>query len=279
MSEVATAYEHGPAALPALKVQYLDFARWQREHVTEAVLRRQLDWWAGVLHGMPLGPTLPFDHVPDVPTRRIAGLAVDIGPATRAGLEDVARATGSTVFTVAVAAVSALFGGHAGTTDVVFSTTLSGRTRAELEELVGTFSGVGRLRTDLAGDPPFVVLVTRALDRVLDMFEHQDIPFLRVRRALLPQFPTGGLGVAAALPTEFQYFHTTGHRELFFRGQLHPLSLTLLDDGDRLGGSWSWKLDYYDAATVERLAGDLQRVLEVVAADPSVRLSDLPISR
>jgi non-ribosomal peptide synthetase component F len=191
----------------------------------------------------------------------------------------VARATGSTLFTVAVAAVAALFGRHGGSTDVVFSTTLSGRTRAEVENLVGMFSGIGRLRTDLSGDPAFAEIVVRARDRVLGMFENQDIPFMRVRRALLPDFPTGGLELAAALPVEFQYFHVEDDQELFFRGQLHPMSLTLLDDGSRITGRFSYKLDFYHPSTVDRLARDLERLVDAVAADPSLRFSELPVSR
>jgi non-ribosomal peptide synthetase component F len=158
------------------------------------------------------------------------------------------------------------------------STTLSGRNRAELEDLVGMFSGIGRLRTDLSGDPAFAEVVVRSRDRVLGMFENQDVPFMRVRRALLPDFPTGGVALAAALPVEFQYFHTGDDQELFFRGQLHPLSLTVLDEGARLTGTWSYKLDFYEPSTVDRLAADLERLLAAVAADPSLRFSDLPVS-
>jgi hypothetical protein len=50
-------------------------------------------------------------------------------------------------------------------------------------------------------------------------------------------------------------------QELFFRGQLHPLSLTLLDDGTELSGTFSFKRDYYDANTVDLLAVRLERVL------------------
>ena len=266
-------------ALPPLPVQFADFAAWQRAHVTDDVLRRQLDWWTEVLAGMPLGPAIPFDRVPDTPTRRIASKGVIVPESTRSRLDGVARATGSTVFTVAVAAVAALFGRHGGSTDVVFSTTLSGRTRAEVENLVGMFSGIGRLRTDLSGDPAFTEIVVRARDRVLGMFENQDIPFMRVRRALLPDFPTGGLELAAALPVAFQYFHVEDDQELFFRGQLHPLSVTLLDDGSRITGQFSYKLDFYEPSTVDCLARDLERLVEAVAADPALRFSELPVSR
>ncbi|HTJ76662.1 MAG TPA: amino acid adenylation domain-containing protein, partial [Acidimicrobiales bacterium] len=190
MRELLAAYEAivagGAPAWSPLALQFGDFACWQRASVGEDVLPDQLAWWAGVLDGMPLGPALPFDHLPGSPTRRIASRAVTVPAATRARLEDVARATGSTVFVVAVAAVSALLGRAGGTTDVVLSTTVSGRKRAELEDMIGTFSGMSRIRTDISGDPTFAALVARARDRVLGIFDHQDVPFLRVRRALFP---------------------------------------------------------------------------------------------
>ncbi|MDQ3897667.1 MAG: condensation domain-containing protein, partial [Actinomycetota bacterium] len=282
MSELLTAYEAAvagrPPSLPALAVQFADFALWQRAHLTDEVLDRQLAWWLKTLAGMPLGPAVPFDRAPSTPTRRIASTGVVVGEAVRARLDEVARATGSTLFTVAVAAVGALLGRHGGTADVVMSTTLSGRNRVELENLIGSFSGIGRLRTDLSGDPSFAEIVVRARDRVLGMFENQDVPFMRVRRALVPDFPTGALELAAALPIEFQYFHVGEEQELFFRGQLHPLSVTLRDDGARVAGQLRYKLDFYEPSTVDRLARDLERLLGAVAADPTLRFSDLPVS-
>ena len=282
MSELLHAYDAAvdgrSPALPPLPVQFGDVAVWQRSHVTDEVLDRQLAWWKDVLDGMPLGPGVPFDHVPDAPTRRIESRAFTVEPVVRERLEHIARATNGTVFTVAVAAASALFGRAGRSTDVVMSTTLSGRTRAELEDLVGMFSGIARLRTDLSGDPTFTEIVVRARERVLGMFDNQDIPFMRVRRALLPDFPTGGPELALALPTEFQYFHVSQDQELFFRGQLHPLSLTLLDDGIRITGEWSWKLDFYEASTIERLAAGFERLLDAVGADPSLRFSELPVT-
>lgn len=265
-------------SLSPLRIQFSDFADWQRSTVTADVLRRQLEWWAHALDGMALGPAVPFDRTPSTPTRRIEQTSVATSPETRAGLDALARATGSTVFTVAAAAVSALLGRHGATSDVAMSTTLSGRTRTEAEGLVGLFSGIGRIRADLSADPPFAELVARTRDFVLGLFENQDIPFMQVRRALFPEFPTGGPALAAALPVEFQFFHVADEPELHFRGQLHPLSVTLLDDGARLTGRFSYKVDFYRPETIAGLAADLERLLDAVASDPSRRLSQLPVS-
>jgi non-ribosomal peptide synthetase component F len=267
--------------LPVLPVPFADFAVWQRAHVTEEVLAGQLRWWAGALEGAPLGPAVPFDHVPSTPKRRIIARSYAVPAPVRSGLDRVARATGGTVFTVVAAAVGAVLGRVGGTTDVVMSTTTSGRNRAEVEGLVGMFSGISRIRTDLSGDPPFVAVVERSRDWIVGMFENSDIPFMRVRRTIMSDFPTDGPAVAAALPVEFQYFHTRPETdvELFFRGQLHPLSITLLDDGTAISGELSYKLDFYEPATVDALAGALEAMFAAVASDPSRRLSDLSVSR
>lgn len=285
MNELTAAYEalaaqRGPE-LPPLPVQFGEFAVRQRAQVTDQVVRRQLAWWAEALEGIPLGPAVPFDRMPSSPTRRIASRSLAVGADTRRRLDEVARATASTVFIVVVAAAHSVFGRYGGSTDVVTSTTLSGRNRAELEPLIGTFSGIGRMRTDLSANPAFTEIVARARERVLGMFDNQDIPFMQVRRALLPDHPTDGLELAAALPVDLEYFHTgkAPEAELFFRGQMHPLSVTLLDDGIEISGQLSYKLDFYEPATIDGLARDLERVLDAVARDPSLRWSELPISR
>ncbi|MDP8969327.1 MAG: amino acid adenylation domain-containing protein [Actinomycetota bacterium] len=298
LSELAAGYEalvarREPAFRP-LAVQYPDFARWQREWLTEERLAAQLEYWKKKLAGMPLGPAVSFDRIPDEPTRRIVARPVSVAPGMYDGLQRLARATRSTGFVVTVAAVQALFSRIGRKTDIVLSTTLSGRQRSELEGLIGCFHGVGRIRTDLTGDPAFETVVARARESVLGLFEHQDLPFMRVRRAVLPDFPKGGPELLAAVPTEFQYFHTAhdewapgrgvverpgpdkGPDELFFRGHLHPLNVTFLDDGSQLWGEFSYKVDFYDDATIERLAEGLQRVLSAVIRDPGLRLSELP---
>jgi amino acid adenylation domain-containing protein len=297
LSELTAAYEALAAArspsLPPLAVQYPDFARWQRTWLTEERLAQQLAYWRGKLAGMPLGAAVAPDHVPEHPTRRIASRRVAIAPELRRAMGALARTHGATVFILAVAAVQCLFSLAGETSDVVLSTTLSGRRRAELDGLIGCFHGVGRLRTDLAGDPPFGEALERARETVLGLFEHQDIPFYRIRDEILPPFPAGRAAMLAAVPIELQYFHTAhegwapgagvverpgpdgGPDELFFRGHLHPLQVSLLDDGERLWGQFSYKLDFYEAETIERLADGLLGLLDAVTREPGLRLSAL----
>ena len=297
LSEVTAAYESfasgGAPSLRDLNVQYLDFARWQREWFTEERLRPQLDYWRRTLAGVPMGPGLPFDHTPERPSRRIAVHRLEVAGGRYRALEKLARHTHSTRFVVTVAAVQALLSLRGGRTDVVVSTTLSGRGRAELDGLIGCFHGVGRIRTDLGGDPPFDALIARTRESVFGLFEHQDVPFMRIRQAVLPDLPAWGPSLLRAVPVELQYFHTAhdkwtpgagvverpgadpGPDSLHFRGHMHPLLITVLDDGERLRIELSYKVDFYDRASIEALGDALQRILQAVVTEPAAPLSAL----
>ncbi len=288
------------ASLRPLPLQYADFADWQRRRLSEDRLSAQLDYWRRTLAGAPLGPALPFDRVPEQPTRRLRSVPLRVGRAAYEPLSELARQSRASVFMLCVAAVSALLSRQGATSDVVLSTTLSGRRRAELEGVIGTFAGTGRIRTDLSGDPGFTAALARARESVIGLFEHQDIPFSRVRAAVLPELSRrhgdGQQGPPLALlPVELQYFRAAhdhwvpgtgvverpgpdrGPDELYFRGQLHTLSLTLLDDGTELWGELVYKQDFFDDVTAERLADGLHRLLDAVIADPDQRLSAIPL--
>ncbi|HWC11103.1 MAG TPA: amino acid adenylation domain-containing protein, partial [Acidimicrobiales bacterium] len=244
LGEVVTAYtalaEGRAPELSPLPVQFADFAIWQRRWLTEERLATQLDYWRQALEGMPMGPAVPFDRVPEKPSRRIAQRTFSVAPAVYSPLVDVARRASATMFVVGVAATQSVLSRHGGLTDVVLSTTLSGRQRNECEGIIGMFAGVGRIRTDLSGDPSFLTIVERARDAVLGLFEHQDIPFMKVRDILFPDFPRfrDYARTAAVIPIELLYFHAAhdhwapgsgvverpgaekGVDEIHFRGQL-----------------------------------------------------------
>ncbi len=156
---------------------------------------------------------------------------------------------------------------------------------------------MGRIRVDVSGNPSFEELLGRVADRILGLFDHQDIPFPRIRAALLDAFSAEapGLGLAAVLPNEIHFVRAASDRwvpganwverpppheasvKLFLRGQLHPLSFSFLDNGEVLWGEVRGKLDFYSPRTIERLAAGLEVVLTQMARDPGVRLSGLAV--
>src|SRR6185312_10645165 len=66
LAELAALYgasvEGRPSPLPELRVQYADFAVWQRRWLRGAALERLAGYWRGVLSGAPAVLDLPTDR-------------------------------------------------------------------------------------------------------------------------------------------------------------------------------------------------------------------------
>jgi amino acid adenylation domain-containing protein len=291
LRELAALYEAyrdgGESPLADLPVQYADYAVWQRERLAGDLLERQLAYWRGQLAGAPALLELPTDRPrPAVQTFRGGYARLELSDALLEGLQALARREGATLYMVLLAAFQVLLGKHCGTDDVVVGSPVAGRNRAEVEGLVGFFVNTLVLRTDLSGDPSFREALRRVKAVTLGAFEHQEVPFERLVEELQPQrslshsplfqvmfsmddLPRADESLAGVrmegVPTEFA-------------GVKFDLTLSLGTRAGGVFGSLLYTTDLFDPATVERMAGQLERVLAQAAADADARLSRLVLA-
>jgi amino acid adenylation domain-containing protein len=272
-----------PSPLPELAVQYADWAAWQRERLQGAELERQLAYWRERLAGAPELLELPTDRPrPAVPSFRGAAAPVRVPDAVLSSLRALAHAEGATLYMVALAAFLALLSRYGGGDDLVVGTPVSGRTRPEVERLVGVFVDTLVVRTDLSGDPSFRALLRRVRDGALGDFSHHEMPFERLVEALRPER-------RLSHATLFQVMFQLDSQELLGgrdgpRGEAgedareisapFDLTLALEVDARGMGGALEYATDLFDAETARRMVEHLLRVMEQVAADP-----DRPLSR
>ena len=176
--ELSVLYEQGTAAvLPPQPLQYADFAAWQRN---QAELDDQLGYWERHLAEVtPL--QLPLDR-PRPTVRSAAGAAREftVPAGVAAGLRELARTSETTLFTVLLTACQVLFARYAGQADVTLGTAVSGRSRPELERVVGFFVNTLAIRSTVDTSASFAELLGGTRQAVLDAFAHQDVPFEQV---------------------------------------------------------------------------------------------------
>jgi amino acid adenylation domain-containing protein/thioester reductase-like protein len=296
-AEAAAAYpalvERRAPRLPALPVQYADYAVWQRTHLAGEHLERGLAWWVERLAGLA-ELALPADRPrrgarADDPgkERRALGrrAGLDLPDALGARLRALARAEGATLFAVLLAAFQALLFRWTGEADVAVGTTAANRGRAELAGLVGFFVNTLVLRTDLAGDPSFRALLARARATSLGAQDHQDVPFERVVDALQPE---RSLEKHPLFQAMFNYVEFRGwtrplgagvsmEYRLAQAGTLFDLTLYATVHADRVRLDLEYAPDLFDASTVRRLLAHLETFLFAVAADPDVPIGAVSI--
>ena len=177
--------------LPALPVQYADYAVWQRRTLSDQVLEDLLDHWrrhlAGVGNELYLPPDLPAK---DSAKRRAAVYTFDLDADATEALRQTSRSTGATLFMVALAAFSVLLRHRSGADVIAVGTDIANRNRRETEGLIGFFVNQLVLRVDLEDELVFRDLVARVREASLEAYARQDLPFDRLVEALRPQRDT-----------------------------------------------------------------------------------------
>ncbi|QCW27252.1 amino acid adenylation domain-containing protein [Lysobacter enzymogenes] len=285
-----------PAWAP-LPLQYADYSLWQRQllgDVQDPHSRgaRQLDYWKRQLADLPEQMTLPTDRPrPAKVSYRGGSVGFHVPAELHQRLLDRAGAHQASLFMLLQAAVAALLSRLGAGEDIVLGSPIVGRGEDGLDELIGVFLNTLVLRTDTSGNPSFQTLLARVRDTDLGAYEHQDLPFEQLVDAIKP---TRSLShhplfqVLMALQTQDAQLPAWDGLEvsaqpLQLENAKFDLSFDWTEhrhgDGGAAGlfGRLEYASDLFDAATIERLAERLQRVLDAVAADPRLRLSELPV--
>src|SRR5436309_1745516 len=154
--------------LPALPIQYADYAEWQRENLQGEVLDEQLEYWRKQLGGELPVVELPGDHVrPAVRSYRGAQQELRVSREVTEKLKQVSQKEGATLFMTLLAAFDVLLARYSGQEERVVGTPIANRTRVETEELIGCFVNTLVLRVDASGNPRVCEMLGRADQEVV----------------------------------------------------------------------------------------------------------------
>ncbi|RKG94303.1 non-ribosomal peptide synthetase, partial [Corallococcus carmarthensis] len=286
--EVATLYgafaQGARSPLPPLRMQYADYAAWQRGWLQGEVLEAQLGYWREQLRGAPPVLELPTDKPrPAVRAYRGAQRSVVFSRELTEGLKNLGRSEGASLFMVLLAAWQTLLSRYSGQDDVSVGTPMAGRTRSELEELIGVFVNTLVLRARFTRALTFRALLQQVRETVLGATEHQDLPFERLVEALQPVRDMGRsplfqvmfiLQNASRGPVTVQGLKLQA-LELETRTAKFDLLMQLSETADGLRGTLEYDTDLFAAPTMDRLVEHLRVLLEDVVARPSVPVDAL----
>ncbi|WP_339232005.1 plipastatin non-ribosomal peptide synthetase PpsC [Bacillus sp. FSL M8-0071] len=164
--------------LPALRIQYKDYAVWQEGFKTGDTYKTQEAYWLKQLEGELPVLDLPADHARP-PVRSFAGdkVSFTLDQEVASGLHKLARENGSTLYMVLLAAYTAFLSRLSGQEDIIVGSPIAGRPHKDLEPILGMFVNTLALRTRPEGGKPFVQYLQEVRETALEAFEHQDYPF------------------------------------------------------------------------------------------------------
>ena len=276
-----------PADLPALPLQYGDYAAWQRKRLDSASLARLQNFWQERLRDSPPCHSIPTDHPrPLHASHRGGGATLQVSDAAAHALRALSRRSDATLFSTLFAAFAVAQHRFGGAADLVVGTVAANRERAELDSLIGFFVNTVVLRAVVDPQASFRQLLAAVAADVRAAFGHQDLPFEQLVELLKP-------ARTAAVHPLFQLMFTVVHATAEAEApddeaqalRLEPietapfakfdLSLAVHDRRDGLFCSLNYATDLFTADSAARLLETYREVVEAVAARPDVALDRL----
>jgi amino acid adenylation domain-containing protein len=290
LREIAASYgglcQGDGAPLESPRIQYADFAAWQRENMKDDALAGLLAWWKQKLLDVPPLLDLPSDHGrPAVQSFRGATIPFHLQPALAQAIRGLSVQKEMTSTMVLLAVFAVLLHRHTHQDDILIGMPSANRGRMDLEEMIGFFVNTVPIRIDLSRDPSFEDLLTQMRQVCLEAYEHDTLPFERLVQELRPERtlsynPVVQVAFAPQPPSEHElhlggvearYIETDAKKTIF------DLSVYSWDNSDGIAGMFEYSTDLFERSTIERMLGHLLTLLSAVVSDPSRPISSLPM--
>ncbi|MEE3716400.1 condensation domain-containing protein [Tumidithrix elongata RA019] len=283
-----------PLPFPALSVQYVDFAHWQRQWLQGEVLATQLNYWKQKLEGDLPVIKLPTDRPrpPIIQTYRGDRCARMLPKFLNAAVLSLSQKLGATQFMTLIATFEILLHRYSQQKDILISFASAGRGQVETEGLIGFFSNTLIQRINFEGDPTFRELLDRVRAASLEAYTHQDLPFeklveelsaeqsqsrsplFQVKFALNPPW-SNGRGMASVQLPDLTFTSLFGY--IYHGKTKYDLILVMREQDEGLGMVFDYNADLFDSSTIARMLGHFETLLEGIVANPDCKISELPL--
>lgn len=275
------AYGRGsPASLPPLRIQYSDYAAWQRQRMQESFLKAQLAYWTEKLDGLG-----NHDFPADFPRPRLqtfhGGLvSFSVPAALSADLVQLSRRQRTTLFSTLMSAFCVLLGRYTRQQDIVVGTSFANRSDEDLQRLIGFFVNMLVIRIDLSGDPDFLGVLRKTTITILEAFENGLVPYERLVEHLDPPRDTSRNPL---FQIAFTMLNAPSPELELDNLRITPLAthdaarfdfeFFVRESAEGISGAISYNTGLFLPATMERLAASYTVLLEAIVREPSLSLS------
>ncbi|MEK7990857.1 MAG: amino acid adenylation domain-containing protein [Thiotrichaceae bacterium] len=280
-----------------IESHYIDFVFWQQKMLDSAQSDIQEQYWLQKLAGDLSILDLPIDYVrPAMQTYTGASIGFKVDAKMTRALKAMVKASGTTLYTLLLASFHVLLHRYTQQDDILVGSPSAGRCHANFDDIVGYFTNMLVLRTNLAENPSFDEFLTQVQQTVLEALEHQHYPFQRLVEKLLqdrdpsrsPLFQVMfGLQKPHRLPecAPFVLKEKGANMDL---GDLHleskaleqkiaqfDISLLMVEIDGGLVGSWEYNTDLFKPETAQRMVTHFETLLAAIIDNSKLKISEL----
>lgn len=272
--------------LPALALQYKDYAAWQQSSSYQASQSAQRNFWLSEFAKEATVLDLPADRPrPLVRSNSGEAFGFTLDREQTDALRNLSESEGTTMFMVGLTLYNILLSKLTNQSDIIVGTPVTGRSHADLEDMIGMFVNTLALRNYPQSKKTFRVFLSEVKASAIQCFDNQSYPYEELIDALNIRRNTGRNPLFDVMfaydniePTRFELpglmiescESTSAISKL-------DMTLTVGEEPDGLHLNFEYSKDLFDRATIERFARYLQQIVSAVVNEPSIAIGDIEI--
>ena len=274
------------SALAALPLQYADYAAWQRAWLETEELEEHTQYWIRQLADIPVTHTLPLDRPRQAKQDLAAStLRTRVSAPSMRALKVLCREERATLFMGLHALFAVLMARYSGEQDIAVGSPVANREQAELAPLIGLFTNMVVLRSDVDATASFLDLLRQSRQTVLDAYAHQRVPFGYLVERLNPQRSLSHMPLYQVMLS----LQDTGQTPLELPGvavsarpqrielSMVDLTVEVTEGAEGLQLDWIYRRELFDESTIEQMARHFDDLLTSVVAQPQLDVWQVPM--
>jgi acyl carrier protein len=275
---------------PPLKLQYKDFAAWQKNYFKTGIIKKQETFWLEKFSGEIPVLKLPLD--------RPRGQAMDFQGGSHkfkfdkeltAGIKNLTRQRNATLFMTLFAAYNVLLARLSRQEDIIVGVPAAGRNYPDLENIIGLFLNTLILRSNPAFAKTFGEFLEEVRQNALAVFENQDYQFEMLLKKIDIKREAGRNQLFDSVFDLQNYadtmqFPETGRSGLKFtpyeyenKTAKYDMTLYIYETGDEITLNCTYRTCLFEPATIAYIMGEYHRLMGQIVKAPGMPLGDYEI--
>jgi len=278
------ALSNGKKSIKPIKTKFKEFVKWTREQDTE----KQGEYWSDYLRGIDTGTRLP---IKTGKARGLESLQNDEsishdttlpGPMTR-NLEEVVKEYKVTIASLLYSAWGMLLQKYTGSDDVLFGTTISGRSAKikGIEDMVGMFINTLPLRAQTHAAETTIQLIKRTNEILEDRqaYEHTPLANIRGYSQLEPREELfDSVVVIENYPLDSRLFQENGKLKVTsvstFEMTNYDLTVGIFLS-KKIEVRFHYNRELFEEVIIEKLARHFINILKDIAVNPGKKIHEI----
>ncbi|TRX32539.1 amino acid adenylation domain-containing protein [Flavobacterium sp. ZT3R18] len=274
--------------LPALNIQYKDYAVWMSEELQQKKQQKSEQYWLNQFsEELPVLNLPSFKVRPLVKTYNGERIVHEFSKSFLDKLKAFSKSNDVTLFMTLLSGINALLYRYSGQDDIVVGTPIAGRDHPDLENQLGLYLNTLALRTKFKENSSFLDLITKQKENLLQAYEHQAYPFdvllskLNLKR---DSSRSAVFDVMVVLQNHAQ-LHNINEREEFINLKVSQYGLksntsqfdmcfTFVENEDLYLGI-EYNTDIYDSFLIERMFLHFENLMSELIDNPTANIQDV----